>query len=140
MRDLERLQLKRYGGAHAWLTISNALDNRALTDREAVDFVAWYFGVPLSPGELRKQYFSGSPSWICYHKSKAKYCREIFSIDAHDHPSRCSKNGKIHDHHVVKDAGNDCLRSMGWIPEWIPEFFFFPEWIPEWKNSTRSEA
>ena len=111
-RELQRLQLKRYGGAH----------------------VAWYFAVPLTPGEYRKQYFSGSPSWICYHKSKPKYCRETFSIDALDHPCRCSKNGKIHDHHVVRDAGNVCLRSMG---DHIPRQ---EQWIPEWKNSSRIEA
>ena len=101
-----------------------------MTNREAVDALANYFGVPLNDRELRAHQHAGLPSWIYYHKSQKQACKEYFSLGDLDHPCRCQKNGKTFDHDVLRDAGNDLLRSVGfrvprkekWMHEWIKNY------------------
>ena len=47
---------------------------------------------------------------------------------------RCQKNRKTFDYDVLRDAGNDFLRSVGF------RVSRKEEWMHEWKNENREEA
>ena len=137
VRELMRLNLKRQGDAHAWLAPRPDQDKTRLSNREAIDWISWYFGVPLkcprSASELQSSCVG--PAWRCLHRTKQNaICREVFSLRDIDHPSRCPKNGKVADHTVIKEVGDTVLSSFSFRTN--PR----ETWIAEWKNSKRAEA